>query len=178
MRRRPRPQGFALCALAFALLSVSTAGPTAHATQPELQPPIPAPTLEAGVKVPLAGLVALALGEGVRLEAAAAAPGFTAPLVDVEGRLAAKLYPPMELAVGGLSVRPFWGAGVVLLQAVGEWVPGLALLVGAEAPAPGLELPLTLFLEGGVTLLRGEGLGKPKLELSVGVRYALPFGAR
>ncbi len=176
MRRRPRPQRFALCALAFALLSVSMAGPTAHAAQP--RPPIPAPALEAGFKVPLAGLVTLSLGEGVRLEAAAAAPGFTAPLVDVEGRLAAKLYPPMELAVGDLPVRPFWGAGVVLLRAVGEWVPGLALLVGAEAPAPGLELPLTLFLEGGVTLLQGEGVGKPKLELSVGVRYALPFGAR
>ncbi len=164
--------GLVICTVGIVLFLLMSVAQASHAAQLPIAPS----ALEVGLRVPLAGLVALPLGETIRLEASVVIPGFSAPLVDSEGRLAAKFYPALlATSVGELPLRPFLGAGVVLLQAVGEWIPGLSLLIGAETAAPGLELPLTLFAEGSVTFLQGEGLGKPKLELSLGVRYALPL---
>jgi len=130
-----------------------------------------ASAVELGLRVPLAGLASVPLSEDLRLEASAAIPGFSAPLVDFEGRVVAKLYPELELAAGGLELRPFVGGGVAMLQALGEWVPALVGVAGVEAPAP--ELPLTLFIEGGAALLSH---ASPTLvfELGMGARFALP----
>jgi hypothetical protein len=131
-----------------------------------------APPIEVGMKVPLAGFVSLPLGESVRLEASAVIPGFSAPLVDFEGALLIKLYPAMlTTTVGGLTVRPFVGGGVAMLQAVGEWVPGLVLLTGAETASP--ELPLTVFVEGSGTLLMGGSAPTLAIQISLGARLSL-----
>jgi len=130
--------------------------------------------MEIGLRVPLAGLLSVALDEQVHLEASAAIPGFSAPLVDFEGRLVAKLYPTAwEFDVGELSLRPFVGGGVAVFQAVGKWVPGLVGAVGLETPAPALGLPLMIFTEGDVTLLMSGSAPTLAFELSLGMRYPL-----
>ena len=134
--------------------------------------PTQAAPIEVGVKVPLAGFVSVPLGESVRLEASAVIPGFSAPLVDFEGSLLIKLYPEiLATTVGGLAIRPFVGGGVAMLQAVGEWVPGLVLLTGAETSSP--ELPLAVFAEGSGTLLMSGSAPTLAIQLSLGARLSL-----
>lgn len=130
------------------------------------------PPIEVGMKVPLAGFVSLPLSETVRLEASAVIPGFSAPLVDFEGSALVKLYPAMlTTTVSGLTVRPFVGGGVAMLQAVGEWVPGLVLLAGAETASP--ELPLAVFVEGSGTLLMSGSAPTLAIQISLGARLSL-----
>ncbi|OGF53989.1 MAG: hypothetical protein A2Z21_05245 [Candidatus Fraserbacteria bacterium RBG_16_55_9] len=125
-------------------------------------------SLEVGVKVPLAGLAAIRLNDQLRLEVSAAFPGFSAPLVDFEGMLAAKLYPgPMQL--GDLTMEPFVGGGALFIFAVGQTVPGLVVLAGMENTHP--ELPLTLFAEGSGALLMSGSAPTLAFQLSLGARY-------
>ncbi len=127
---------------------------------------------QAGVQVPLAGVGSVQVADDVRLEGAAVLPGFTAPLVTVEGRLAGKLYlGPYTLL--DLPFRPFVGAGAVGLyaQATGEIRPGVVGLVGVEYPSD--ELPIDLFLEGSSTLLTGGSAPTLVFGLSVGARVAI-----
>lgn len=127
-------------------------------------------SLEVGVKVPLAGFASMSLLEQLRLELSAVIPGFSAPLVDFEGMLAAKLYPgPLEL--GDLSFSPFAGGGALLLSAAGEMVPGLVVLAGIEH-GPQAGFPLTIFAEGSGALLMSASAPVIVFQLSVGARYA------
>lgn len=131
------------------------------------------PTPELGVRVPFAGFASLALSDGLRLEASAVIPGFSAPLVSFEGRLAAKLYPldaPLEMS--GLSFRPYAGAGVLALysDAVGALAPGLVGLAGVEHPVSAL--PLTVFLEGSAALLMSGSAPTLAFELGLGARFS------
>ncbi|GEM_PF-3119859 len=138
--------------------------------------PLPPAPVEVGLRVPLAGFVAVDAADWVRVEAAAAIPGFSAPLVDFEGRGAVKLFPAgWEREVAGLPLRPFVGGGVVLLRAVEGWAFGWTLLAGAEAPAPRwqLSLPLQLHAEGSLTLLRGASAPTVVLQLSLGASFSL-----
>ncbi len=132
--------------------------------------PATAIPLEIGVKVPLAGLASVGVMDQLRLEAAAAIPGFSAPLVDFEGRLAAKLYPG-SVELNGLTGRPFVGGGALFLYAVGEVIPGLVGLAGVEYPSP--QLPITLILEGSGALLMSGSAPTLVFQLSLGARYAL-----
>lgn len=127
---------------------------------------------QAGVQVPLAGVGSVQVVDGVRLEGAAVLPGFTAPLVTVEGRLAGKLYMgPYTLL--DLPFRPFIGAGAVGLysEAMGKVRPGIVGLVGVEHPSD--KLPIDLFLEGSSTLLTGGSSPTLVFGLSVGARVAI-----
>jgi hypothetical protein len=131
-----------------------------------------ASALEVGLRVPLAGFASILVGDQLRVEASAVIPGFSAPLVDFEGRLTAKLYPTLlEFSVSELPLRPFVGGGVTLLQAMRRWVPGLVGVVGVETPAPGLDWPVTILLEGSGTLLMSEAAPTLVFELSLGARY-------
>jgi len=130
------------------------------------------PAVEVGLKVPLAGFISMGVAEQLRLEASAVIPGFSAPLVDFEGRLVGKLYAErLEFSVNGLFFKPFIGGGVAVFQAVGEWVPGLVAVVGVESPAPGLGWPVTLLIEGSGTLLMSGAAPTLVFELSLGARY-------
>lgn len=134
------------------------------------------PPVEVGLRVPLAGFLAVDALDWVRVEAAAAIPGFSAPLVDFEGRAAVKLFPAgWEREVAGLPLRPFVGGGMVLLRAVEKWVPGWVLIAGAEAPAPQWELapPLTLGIEGSLTLLQGASAPTVVFQLSLGASFSV-----
>jgi len=134
------------------------------------------PPVEVGLRVPLSGFVAVDALDWVRVEASAAIPGFSAPLVDFEGRAAVKLFPVgWEREVAGLPLRPFVGAGMVFLQSVEGWVSGGVLLAGAEAPAPQWELPLplTLSVEGSLTLLPGASASTVVFQLSMGASFSL-----
>ena len=138
--------------------------------------PLPSAPVEVGLRVPLAAFVAVDAADWARVEAAAAIPGFSAPLVDFEGRAAVKLFPSgWEREVAGLPLRPFVGGGMVLLRAVEKWVPGWVLLAGAEAPAPRWQLPLPLRLhaEGSLTLLEGASAPTVVLQLSFGASVSL-----
>lgn len=138
--------------------------------------PLPSAPVAVGLRVPLAGFVAVDALDWARVEASAAIPGFSAPLVDFEGRGAVKLFPVgWERDVAGLPLRPFVGGGVVLLRAVDGWVLGWALLAGAEAPAPQwqLSLPLRLHAEGSLTLLPGASAPTVVLQLSLGASFSL-----
>lgn len=146
-----------------------------HAQGPGV--PFPLPPVGIGLRVPLAGFVAVEALDGVRVEASAAFPGFSAPLVDFEGRAAVKLFPRgWEREVAGLPLRPFVGGGMVLLQAVEKWVPGWVLLAGAETPAPQWELapPLTLEVEGSLTLLPGASAPTIVFQVSLGASVSFP----
>ncbi len=129
----------------------------------------PLSSLEVGVKVPLAGFASMSLLEQLRLELSAVIPGFSAPLVDFEGMLAAKLY-PAPLVLGDLPLSPFVGGGALFLWAVGELVPGLVVLAGMEHRATGL--PLTFFFEGSGALLMSASAPILVFQLSVGARFA------
>ena len=127
-------------------------------------------SLAVGVKVPLAGLVSVSLNDQVRLEVSAAIPGFSAPLVDFEGMLAAKLYPgPLQLA--DLEIHPFVGGGALFIYAVGETVPGLVVLAGMEH-GPHAGFPLAIFAEGSGTYLMSGSAPTLVFQLSLGARYA------
>lgn len=126
-----------------------------------------------GFKVPLAGFLSMDLNGQLRLEASAVIPGFSAPLVDFEGRVVAKLYPTAwEFSVSELLLRPFVGGGVAIFQAVGKWVPALVGLVGVETPALGLDWLVTILAEGSSTLLMSGAAPTLVLELSLGMRYS------
>ena len=128
-------------------------------------------SLGVGVKVPPAGLAAVRLSDPLRLELSAAIPGFTAPLVDFEGMLAAKLYPgPLNL--DDLELNPFVGGGAKFIYAVGEMVPGLVVLVGMEH-GPHAGFPLTIFAEGSGTYLMSGSAPTLVFQLSLGARYEL-----
>ncbi len=127
---------------------------------------------QAGVHVPLAGVGSVQVADGVRLEGAAVFPGFTAPLVAFEGRVAGKLYMgPYTLL--DLPFSPFIGAGAVGLysESIGSVTPGLVGLVGVEHQAT--ELPIRLVLEGSTTLLAGGSSPTLVFGLSVGARIAI-----
>jgi hypothetical protein len=135
------------------------------------------PPVEVGLRVPLAGFVAIGvLDDWVRVEAAAAIPGLSAPLVEFEGRAAVKFFPSgWEREVAGLPLRPFVGGGIVLLRSVEEWVPGWVLAAGAEAPAPRWPQALRLILhaEGSLTLLQGASAPTAVFQLSFGASFSL-----
>lgn len=127
---------------------------------------------QAGVQVPLAGVGSVQVADGVRLEAAAVFPGFTAPLVAFEGRIAGKLYMgPYTLL--DLPFSPFIGAGAVGLysESIGSVTPGLVGLVGVEHQTE--DLPISLVLEGSTTLLTGGSSPTLVFSLSVGARIAI-----
>jgi len=127
---------------------------------------------QAGVQIPLAGVGSVQVADGVRLEGAAVFPGFTAPLVAFEGRLAGKLYiGPYTLL--NLPFNPFIGAGAVGLysKAIGSVTPGLVGLVGMEHQSA--DLPISLFLEGSTTLLTGGSSSTLVFGLSIGARVAI-----
>jgi len=152
-------RGYLVLALAIALIGsgVGTAAPLAP---------------QAGFQVPLAGVGSVQVADNVRLEGSAVLPGFTAPLVTVEGRLAGKFYMgPYTLL--DLPVSPFVGAGAVGLysEATGEVRPGIVGLVGVEHPSD--ELPIDLFLEGSSTLLTGGSSPTLVFGLSIGARVAI-----
>lgn len=127
---------------------------------------------QAGVQVPLAGVGSIQVADGVRLEGAAVFPGFTAPLVAFEGRLAGKLYMG-PYTVLDLPVSPFIGAGAVGLysESIGSVTPGLIGLIGVEHRSE--DLPVSLFLEGSTTLLTGGSSPSLVFGLSVGARIAI-----
>ena len=127
---------------------------------------------QAGVGVPLAGVGSIQVADGVRLEAAAVFPGFTAPLVAFEGRLAGKLHMgPYTLL--DLPFSPFVGAGALGLysESTGRVTPGLVGLVGVEHQSD--DLPISLFLEGNTTLLTGGSAPTLVFGLSIGARISI-----
>lgn len=147
--------------LALTLMLVGTVAGTSAPLAPQ-----------AGVGVPLAGVGSIQVADGVRLEAAAVFPGFTAPLVAFEGRLAGKLYMgPYTLL--DLPFAPFIGAGAVGLysDSIGSLTPGLVGLVGVEHQSN--DLPIRLFLEGSTTLLMGGPSPTLVFGLSIGARIAI-----
>jgi len=166
--RQSKTAAILLVILAITLITPTTplnAQEDAESAEPRFSLPI-----EGGVKVPLSVFLSVLASDQLRLEAAAALPGFSAPLVDFEAQMTGRYYPEFDLTAGGIPMRPYIGGGGLFISSLGQAIPGIIALAGAEfVPS---NIPLVIFFETSGTLPMTEGSTSIVFSFSIGARYS------